>query len=63
MLENAYLFYSQMVSMIRIVKQYSVINYKNYDMLRFVFGDSHIEEKINHYKTVVAGLFKKIFSA
>lgn len=63
MLENAYLFYSQIVSMIRIVKQYSVINYKNYDILMFVFGDSHIEEKINHYKTAVAGLFKKIFSA
>ncbi len=60
LLREAYLFYSKIISISRIIKQYSSADYKNYDTLSFILGDKHIKEKIEHYKTLIAVVFNSI---
>jgi len=57
---DAYLFYSKIISISRIIKQYGSADYKNYDMLSFILEDKHIKEKIEHYKILIIVAFNGI---
>ena len=60
-LRDGYLFYSKIISIIRIIEQCGNINYKNYDILRFMLEDKNIAEKIKKYKNRISAIFDKLF--
>ncbi len=60
-LRNSYLFYSKIISVIKIIEQYGRANYKIYDMLGFILEDLHSQENIEHYRAMVISISNEVF--
>lgn len=60
-LKNGYIFYTKVLSFIRIAHLRDGLTSENVEILKFLTGDKYIDKKINAFKNHIASIFNEVF--